>query len=68
MSVAGKRQLESMQLKLKYMYATPRDLKQANNKSINQTRIISYPTGRELPSSPTVNQQKAKTNNTNYTS
>ena len=47
-------------IKLK-IHATPIDLKQANNKSINQTRIKSYPNRRELsPSRPTINQQKQR--------
>ena len=63
-----KKKLRKHAIKLK-IHATPRDLKQANSKSINQTRIISYPNKRELsPSRPTINQQKAKINNTDYTS
>ena len=42
-------------IKLK-IHATPRDLKQANSKRINQTRMISYPNMRELsPLRPTIN-------------
>ena len=45
-------------IKLK-IHVTPIDIKQANSKSINQTRINSYPNRRELsPSRPTINQQK----------
>ena len=45
-------------IKLK-IHANPIDLKQANIKSINQTRKNSYPNRRELyPSRPTINQQK----------
>ena len=55
-------------IKLK-IHATPIDLEQANSKSINQTRINSYPNRRELfPSRPTINQQKQMINNTDYTS
>ena len=55
-------------IKLK-IHETPRDMNQANSKSINQTRMISYPKMRDLsPSRPTINQQKAKINNTDCTS
>ena len=47
-------------IKLK-IHATPVDLKQANSKSINQTRINSYPNRRDLsPLRPTINQQRER--------
>ena len=55
-------------IKLK-IHANPIDMEQANSKSINQTRINSYPNRRELsPSRPTINQQKQMINNIDYTS
>ena len=51
------------------IHATAIDLKQAKNKSINETRIKYYPNRRELsPSRPTINQQNKMINNIDYTS
>ena len=63
-----KKTIRKNAIKLK-IHATPRDLKQENRKRINQIRMISYPNRREIsPSRPTINQEKTKTNNTDYTS
>ena len=60
MVVSRKKTIRKHAIKLK-IHATPRDLKQAKNKRINQTRMNSYPNRRDLsPSRPTINQQKSK--------